>query len=338
MKTIVFFNNRGGVGKSALVYHLAWMYAELGVRVVAADLDPQANLSSMLLDEERIEACWSATAHRLTVYGAMRPLLEGSGELVDPHTEYISEQLALLIGDLALSAAEDELQSQWSRHSDYDQRALRVLSAVWHTLERAARQHEASLVLIDVGPHLGAINRSVLIAAEDVVIPLALDLYSLQGLHNVGPALRRWRDEWRDRLGRSLVGELSLPQGLMRPAGYLVLQHAVPLDRTVSVTERWMGRIPLEYRAAILGQQHDAQAMSVADDPLCLALLKHYRSLMPLAQQARKPMFLLKSADGAIGSHARAVQACYKDFRLLAQRIAQSVGLTLPPSGHGVGK
>ncbi len=42
MKTIAFFNNRGGVGKRSLVYHLAWMYSELGLRVLAADLDPQA--------------------------------------------------------------------------------------------------------------------------------------------------------------------------------------------------------------------------------------------------------------------------------------------------------
>ena len=49
MKTIAFFNNKGGVGKTTLVYHLAWMYAELGFSVVAADLDPQANLSAVFL-------------------------------------------------------------------------------------------------------------------------------------------------------------------------------------------------------------------------------------------------------------------------------------------------
>jgi chromosome partitioning protein len=43
---IAFFNNKGGVGKTSLVYHLAWMYRDLGLRVLAADFDPQANLTT----------------------------------------------------------------------------------------------------------------------------------------------------------------------------------------------------------------------------------------------------------------------------------------------------
>ena len=47
MKTIAFFNNKGGVGKTSMVYHLACMYADLGLSAIVADLDPQANLTSM---------------------------------------------------------------------------------------------------------------------------------------------------------------------------------------------------------------------------------------------------------------------------------------------------
>jgi cellulose biosynthesis protein BcsQ len=52
---IAFFNNKGGVGKTSLVYHLAWMYLDLGLKVIAADLDPQANLTAAFLDEDRLE-------------------------------------------------------------------------------------------------------------------------------------------------------------------------------------------------------------------------------------------------------------------------------------------
>ena len=69
MTAIAFFNNKGGVGKTTLVYHLAWMYADLGVSVVAADLDPQANLTAMFLSEERSRNC-GPTATAQTVFSA----------------------------------------------------------------------------------------------------------------------------------------------------------------------------------------------------------------------------------------------------------------------------
>ena len=37
MKTIAFFNNKGGVGKTSLVYHLAWMFADHGIKTLAVD-------------------------------------------------------------------------------------------------------------------------------------------------------------------------------------------------------------------------------------------------------------------------------------------------------------
>ena len=69
MKTIAFFNNKGGVGKTSLVYHLAWMFADHGIKTLAVDLDPQANLTAMFLDEERLESLWPDDEHPDTVYG-----------------------------------------------------------------------------------------------------------------------------------------------------------------------------------------------------------------------------------------------------------------------------
>jgi len=66
--------------------------------------------------------------------------------------------------------------------------------------------------------------------------------------------------------------------------------------------------------------------LNVASDEFCLAQLKDYRSLMPMAQEAKKPMFLLKPADGAIGGHQGAVREAYRDFEALAAAILQRVG------------
>ena len=155
---IAFFNNKGGVGKTSLVYHLAWMYAELGTRVVAADLDPQANLTAAFLDEDRLEDLWPDSNHPQTVFGCVQPLLQGTGDIAIPHLEDIEDRLALLVGDLALSGFEDELSDVWPKCLDSHPRAFRVISAFWRLMQNAASMHDAEVILMDLGPNLGALT------------------------------------------------------------------------------------------------------------------------------------------------------------------------------------
>lgn len=325
--SVAFFNNKGGVGKTSLVYHLAWKLADQGARVLAADLDPQANLSAAFLSEERLEELWDGSQDGSTIFQALQPLMRGTGDVLEAHIEPIDDDLSLLVGDLSLSGFEDDLSGQWAGCLDGKERSFRVISAFWRILEDAARRFGATLTLIDLGPNLGAINRAALIASDHVAVPVSPDLFSLQGLRNLGPTLERWRGEWTERLKKNPEPEaLALPQGAMRPAGYIVMQHAVRLDRPVQAYEKWIGRIPRTYARSVLDEEV-AEQVTVRDDPHCLALLKHYRSLMPMAQEARKPIFHLKPADGAIGSHFYAAQEAEKDFRRLAGRLVEAVGV-----------
>jgi hypothetical protein len=116
------------------------------------------------------------------------------------------------------------------------------------------------------------------------------------------------------------VPDLRLPQGRMQPIGYLCQQHGVRLDRPVKAYDKWVKRIPGVYREAVLQETNDAPD-STEDDAHCLGTIKHYRSLIPMAQEHRKPIFKLTSADGAIGGHAGAVQDAGRDFRDLAGKI-----------------
>ena len=326
MKSIAVFNNKGGGGKTSVDYHLAWMYANLDYNVVVADLDPQANITSMFLEDDELEKLW-ADGGTGTIHGALRPLLEGTGDVAKPSIAQPATGIALIAGDMLLSGAEDELGSNWPDCLDAKPRAFRVLSAIWRVLRMAAEESSADLILMDVGPNIGALNRAALVAADHVVVPLAPDLHSLQGLRNLGPTLRRWRQEWSERRKRNPLHDLELPGGGMQPIGYVVLQHAVRLNRPVKAYERWMDRIPGAYRHSVVGGTA-TNGPPIETDPLCLATLRHFRSLMPLAQEARKPMFALKPADGAIGGHANAVLGCYRDFRALARTVARRCGVT----------
>lgn len=329
---LTFFNNKGGVGKTSLIYHLAWTLADMGKSVLIADLDPQANLTAAFLDEEEIEQLWEDPQPGSTMFQAIKPLTS-VGDIAEPRLKRITSNLHLIPGDVELSSFEDTLSSEWpgSMGDSNLYRPMRILSAFWQVLQMGAGQVNADIILVDIGPNLGAINRSVLIATDHVVIPLGADLFSLQGLKNLGPTLRSWKNLWGKRLDNwtssseaTEYPDFHLPHGYMQSIGYLCQQHSVRLDRPVQAYDKWVKRIPKVYRESVLNEPNAADDPA-ASDPHCLGTIKHYRSLIPMAQEHRKPIFRLTSADGAIGAHAAAVQGARKDFEDLAHKILAKI-------------
>jgi len=174
--------------------------------------------------------------------------------------------------------------------------------------------------LVDVGPNLGPLNRAALLACDVVVVPLGADLFSLQGLRNMGPTLREWRSVWSATKSKNPDPSLDLPSGRMDPIGYIVMRHSVLAGRPARAFSKWIARMPDQYERFLLDIAKP-NSQNVDTDPHCLGRLKDYRSLMPMAQEARKPIFLLRPADGAFGGHQQAVMDCYYDFKELAGRI-----------------
>ena len=322
---LTFFNNKGGVGKTSLIYHLASMLSDIGHQVLACDLDPQANLTTMFLEEGRLEAIYiddGSPSSASTIFRCVKPLMQ-VGDLQPPKLQQITTDLHLIPGDLALAGFEDTLSAEWPNalgSSDL-YRPFRILTAFSTIMQSGAQQMKASIILADVGPNLGAINRSALIATDYVVVPLGADLFSLQGLRNLGPTLKRWRQDWRNRRENWSQPDFELPKGRMAPIGYVVQQHSVRLSRPVKAYDKWVNRMPKEYARSLLEEPQGPYAQSPDHDERSLATVKHYRSLVPMAQEARKPIFKLASADGAIGGHAASVSDAYTDFRELALRI-----------------
>ena len=334
---LTFFNNKGGVGKTSLVYHLAWMLADMGYQVLACDLDPQANLTAAFLEEEQLEALWHSEneAPAKTILQCVQPLTR-VGDIREPTLAPIPEpsqitgSLALIPGDLALAGFEDTLSSEWPNALGSSElyRPFRILTAFSTVMQSGASQMAADVILADVGPNLGAINRSALIATDCIVVPLGADLFSLQGLRNLGPTLNRWRQDWKRRKDNWNAPDFALPEGEMEPVGYVVQQHSVRLNRPVRAYDKWVNRMPEEYARNLLGDKQGPYPAKPTEDPEhALATVKHYRSLVPMAQEARKPIFHLTPADGAIGSHAAATNDARQDFLALAQKIIERIGL-----------
>jgi chromosome partitioning protein len=325
MKTIAFFNNKGGVGKTTLAYHLAWMFSKLGERVIIADLDPQANLSSMFVPDERMFEIMDKIDGARTIYETISPIINRKPFVEKPYIENINDSLGLLIGDLRLAGFEDTFSHEWSDSIKGQEGSLRVTTAFNNLICEAGKNFEATFALIDVGPNLGALNRNALICADYVIIPMGADLYSLQGLENLGKTLKKWREAWSKIVIEAPDDlDFKLPKAEMKEVGYILMQPRLRNNTPVNVYLKWANQIPERYRIEIFNDQLDS-IPDLETDPYCLAIVKNYASLMPLAITARKPMFSLTAADGALGGHIYAVRDCFEDFKKLAKNILHKI-------------
>jgi chromosome partitioning protein len=329
VRVLTFFNNKGGVGKTTLVSHIATMMAQnQNLTIVVMDLDPQANLTASFLSEEALDQLWNdknAPGGR-TIFSCIQPL-SGMGDILMPVTTQVAKGLHILPGAMELSRFEDELSETWIKCNNDAalERPFRIQTAFWQIAQMAASNVNADLVIVDVGPNLGAINRSALIASDFVIVPIGADLYSLQGLKNLGPAMREWRTQWKRRVDgwNNYKGNkpFELPVGSMEPLGYLLQQYSVRLDKPVKAYDRWVSKVPGVYQSNVLGRPLESSSLTTKDDPNCLAMIKHYRSLIPMSQEKRKRVFELNSADGAIGAHQKSVTDAFTDFKELSATI-----------------
>lgn len=318
MKTIIFFNNKGGVGKTTMVYHVAWMLSELNVKTIAIDLDPQSNLTSMFLSMDKLESIYENN-QPVTVLDSINPVV--SGDPYKPvHIEKINESLGLILGNLSLSSFEDSLSDAWLKCLNSESYSFRLTSIFNTIVNDAVHQFGAEIVLIDVGPNLGAINRAVTISSDYIIMPVASDLFSLQGIKNLGVTLNTWKKQWSQRKElQPPTISFEIPNKQSIPCGYIIMQYSAKESRPVKSYLKWANRIPSVFSEFVLGDSNTVN--SVENDTNCIALLKHYRSLAPMSMEAHKPIFLLKPGDGAIGAHTYAVQKAYEEFKSLTQSI-----------------
>jgi chromosome partitioning protein len=315
--TIAFFNNKRGVGTTTLVYHLSFMAARLGHRVVAADFDPQADLTSAFFDQVLLSKLSAAGG---TVSASIGSMLSGLQDAAVPNPVAAAEDLWVLPGDISLSRFEDGFSESWLRAREGDEAGITATAAFHRLILRTASTVEADVVLIDVGTGLSAIVRAALLAADWVIVPVLDDLLSLQSLRSLGPTLRDWRRIWSE-MGPTVPAGIDTPRRTIEFAGY-VSRHSPGL----------VHRIADEFHNSVLGHPMLEESLWADQDPWRLGSLHNYRSLMSLALEARKPMFDLRPADGALGSIGRYVSNCEREFRRLSEVVLRRTAVDRPPA------
>jgi cellulose biosynthesis protein BcsQ len=217
---VTVFNNKGGVGKTTLTYHLAHALGELGKKVLLIDLDPQCNLTIFSLEMEKIHEIWAPEDDFIDDFAAARsektetpfkeilqksrsihfnlkPTEDGTAELdMLPPPIPLNNDVHLIPGRLTLHLFEAKIGERWSGIYQGEPLAIRTGTRVRQLAYQYAQLYGYDIIILDTSPSLGALNRNILTLADSFLIPCSPDLFSVYGIRNIGSALNVWRKQF----------------------------------------------------------------------------------------------------------------------------------------------
>lgn len=221
MKILSVFNNKGGVGKTTLTYHLAHALGERGFRVLLLDADPQCNLTIYSIPVDEIHDIWEKedqcvelgieafrkikTPDELKVLESeprslhylLQPTIEGTGEYTAlPPPFKITKNLHLVPGRLSIHEFEEKIASRWSDAYRGDALAIRTITRIRSICEEYGKKNKYDFVIVDTSPSLGALNKTIISTVDGFFVPAAPDMFSLYGIRNIGNSLRKWKEEF----------------------------------------------------------------------------------------------------------------------------------------------
>lgn len=215
MKIISVFNNKGGVGKSTLTYHLGYALAEMGYKVLMIDLDPQCNLTICAMMEEELHKIWEdedlfiddyESAARdnpeirntpRSIHFVLKPAEDGISEPLSMSPPYsIDENIDLLPGRLSLHKYENKIAERWNGVYQGDNLSIRTVTNIRSICQKYTESNSYDYVLIDTSPSLGILNKVIISTVDGFFIPAQPDMFSLYGIRNIGNALQLWQREF----------------------------------------------------------------------------------------------------------------------------------------------
>lgn len=325
MDQVAFFNHKGGVGKTTLLFNVGLAMAQQGKTVLFIDADAQANLTSAAID---VEAYENALNSDQTIHSCLLPVINNTGDIKAVTPVQIRDRAYILPGDIRLSAFEEILPTAWVEAVAGNYRGFQISSAMFRLIESLGETVGADFAFIDLGPNVGALNRAIMVGTEGFVVPLSPDLFSLTALPSVGKSTSRWVGDWHAALAAAeraeLRIEIPLPAGYPSPLGFVNQQFVTYRKAPAEAFRRWIQQIPETYKSGIVDPLAKAE-IAIPTEPHLLGEVKNLSSLIPMAQQANKAIFELTGSQARGAQYTRAVDTL-ELFVLLAEKIEKRLG------------
>lgn len=316
---IAIFNHKGGVGKTTLTANLAFALAERDLRVLLVDADPQANLTSFLIEEAVVNKLLdeSDSAAGQTIWSALKPVIEGSGDVsssIIPIT--IRDRISIIPGDIRLAEMEAEFGSFWGECYQRRMRGFRGITSLSRFVSYVEAIINPDITLYDSGPNIGPLTRAIMLDLDFFAVPAACDLFSTRAIKTLGHALNTWISGWKT-IEEIAPDGAPLLRGMPKLIGYIPQRFKVYGG---TPTLEFASIIPMLERAiqedviAVLNSI-DLELTTSAVPPLKLGEIKDFGSNATSAQFYGRPIW----------ENARAQDYQQQEARLAFSTLADNI-------------
>ena len=357
MKSIAVFNNKGGVGKTTLTYHLGYALAELGHKTLLVDLDPQSNLTLFGLTTEGLHKIWQVENAFIedfvqarndkssnefetiagdvrSIHFILKPIEDGTNapqSLAEPLK--LHDNLGMIPGRLSIHTYEDKIASRWNDVYGGDPLAIRTVTQIRSFCEKYAERYAYELVLIDTSPSLGMLNKVIISTVDGFLIPCMPDMFSLYGIQNIGKALKRWKSDFNTISNLLSNAKLSyFPKKFVSFLGFTIFNARRYTGRSkwdLSIAhQKYAEQIPDTIRQHIDADHWKHLTKIQLEEPVGETTIMHSYSTLPtMAQTYRTPMWKVPNANlvdtdrGTILGNRRRYEETQEGFNRFANNL-----------------
>ncbi|WP_105625902.1 ParA family protein, partial [Cronobacter malonaticus] len=230
----------------------------------------------------------------------------------------------LIVGSPKLSIREDLLATDWAATRNGEHRGFQT---TYVFKELLSRLDHYDIIMIDMGPSLGALNRSVILGVDTFLMPLSVDIFSMMAVENIIKSFNTWKSALADALvkyveveGESFSIADTPVQWNLDFAGYVMQQYKAKskggVREPVAAFERIITKQKLELVELCKFFNADIDEQNLGEIPTL-------SSVVPLSQQAHAPIFELSAKDGIVGSQYTRVSEAADFFHKISANLLE---------------
>ena len=324
-KKIVFFNNKGGVGKTTIAFHTAVKLSRDGFKVALVDLDPQCNLTMFAMSEEH----FNQKIKPQDAYTVIEKTITGQGD-VDLSTPLVQvkeyEDVLLLPGNIKMSLFETDQGDCVEKANAGKEDGFRKTSCFSRFFDEKAKQYDIDYFLIDCSPSFSVLNQVILLTVDFFIVPLEPDCFSVQGVENLGNVLEKWKRSWKmGALAQARDAKMQsdiVIQGDPLFIGYILNRYNRYAKNLTKPQKFWFEQIEGAVKTS-LSAKHTRNGLAATTYQEEIAMVKAYNSPLKRAQKEHKCVYDLTYVKGRAPKKPIISQfeQCGKDFDLVAKYI-----------------